>query len=87
MRTFPDGTTNKNVPKDVFLIAETERMSGEIIETYYATEDGKTYGVTDWSGNKPHPAYMNELCRLTGDTEQMLELRYRNYFQKKEKSK
>jgi len=83
MRIYPQETCNRNVPKGAFLIAEVSTMSGEIIKTYYATEDGKTYEVTDWSGNKPHPAYMNELCRLTGDTEQMLELRYRNYFREK----
>ena len=87
MRTYPDGTANRNVPKNVFLIAEAERMSGEIIETYYADPEGNTYKVTDWSGHKPAPAYMNELCKLTGDTEQMIEWRWKDHFREKGLSK
>jgi len=80
MRTYPTSTANPNVPKESYLIAETERASGEIIETYYATREGNTYKVTDWSGHKPAPAYMNELCKLTGDTPGIIEARRASYY-------
>ena len=83
MRTYPQETCNRNVPINSFLIAETERMNGEIIETYYADPEGNTYKVTDWSGHNPAPAYMNELCKLTGDTPGIIEARRAAYYRSK----
>lgn len=85
MRTYPQKTCNRNVPTGSFLIAEAERMSGEIIETFYADPDGNTYKVTDWSGHKPAPAYMNELSKITGDTPNLIEARRAAYYRSRVK--
>ena len=82
MRTYPASTSNQNVPTGSFIIAEAERMSGEIIETYYADPDGNTYKVTDWSGHKPAPTYINELCKITGDTPGIIESKWSYYYRK-----
>lgn len=82
MRLYPQATANRNVPKDVFLIAETSSMSGEIKTTYYADSDFFAWKVGDWVGDKPQRAFMSELCRLTGDTVNMVVARVQQYFRK-----
>jgi hypothetical protein len=82
MRTYPTSTANPNVPPGVFLIAETSAMSGEIIETFYATSTGDIFRVCDWSMSKPRPAYMNQVCKFTGDTPNIITARYESYFRK-----
>ena len=79
MRTYPKTTSNKNVPKGVFLIAETSAMSGEIITTYYANTNGDLLKVEDWKGSKPSSVHLFEVCRLTGDTEFMLLSRWKSF--------
>jgi spore coat polysaccharide biosynthesis protein SpsF (cytidylyltransferase family) len=80
MRTYPTDTCNKNVPKGVFLVAETKRMNDEITETYYITKEGNICKVTDWVWDKPQPAYMNELCRLTLDTPNDIESMWKSFY-------
>ncbi len=78
MRTYPTSTANQNVPANVYLLAEV--TEGECNTTYYATSDGDLFKVGDWSIDKPHPAYLFEVCRLTGDTERMIEGRVSSWF-------
>lgn len=79
-RLYPQSTSNPNVPEDTFLIAEVTTMSGEIVTTYYATKEGDTLSVTDWSGQKPQPVYMNQLWKLTGNTPNMLNAQWESHF-------
>jgi len=65
MRTFPQSTGNRNVPRDSFLIAEWQTMSGEITYTVYATKAGDMFIVTDWVMDKPQPITTSEICRET----------------------
>jgi hypothetical protein len=76
MKCYPQNTANNNVPDNVFLIAETSQMSGEIITTYYIDLRGNIFKVGDWSIDKPQPAYPFEICRLTGDTYKMINFRW-----------
>jgi len=71
MRTYPTSTANRNVPSNVYLLAEV--TEGECNYTYYADAEGYMWKVGDWSIDNPRPAYMFEVCRLTGDTERMIE--------------
>ena len=80
MKTYPTSTSNQNVPKDVYLLAEVATMSDEIQTTFYATKTGKLWKVGDWITDKPQPAYLFEICRLTGDCEQMVNARVESYF-------
>lgn len=66
MRLYPQRTMNPNVPLGMFLIAETEAMSGEIRTTYYADRDGSTYGVGDWSGDEPQPTTLQRIAAIIG---------------------
>lgn len=80
MRLYPERTTNRNVPADVFIVAETEAMSGEIRTTYYVDRWGNIWQCGDWiMDNKPHHATMHDLCRLTYDTEQMITSRWESW--------
>lgn len=76
---YPTETSNRNVPKNVFLVAESVSMSGEIVLTYYIGRDGLFYLVYDWVGDRPHYATMHDLCRVTGDIERMVRLRYEQW--------
>lgn len=73
MKIFPQQTANQNVPNNVFLVAQTSAMSGEITTTYYIDLEGCSWKVTDWVTHKPEPAYAFELCRLTGLPWRMME--------------
>lgn len=77
---YPQHTTNQNVPRGAFLVAEKTSMSGEITETYYVTKDGSIWRVGNWCTDKPHPGSMSMLCRATFDTEQMIESLWRQHF-------
>jgi len=81
-RLYPQSTSNPNVPEDTFLIAEVTTMSGEINTTYYATREGDMFSVGDWSVDRPHPVYMNQLWKLTGDTPNMIESQWQSYFRR-----
>jgi hypothetical protein len=80
MRTYPTSTSNRNVPASALLIAETEATSGECVTTYYADAHMVLWKVGDWVGDKPEPAFMFEVCRLTGDTEMMVAHRWAKHF-------
>ena len=80
MRLYPQNTANQNVPRGSFLIAEVSTMSGEIKTTYYADREGNLFSVVDWKGCKPSQVYLFEVCRLTGDTERMIEARIEIHF-------
>jgi hypothetical protein len=80
MRIFPVSTSNKNVPKDAYLLAETYAMSDEIITTYYADKENNLWAVTDWINDKRQPVPLFKICRLTGETENMLLKRVESYF-------
>lgn len=80
MRTYPTNTSNRNVPRGSFLIAETSQMSGEIKTTYYANREGELFKVYDWKGSKPSPAYPFQVCRLTGDTINIIAGRIESHF-------
>jgi len=79
IKTYPQQTINLNVPDNVYLIAEVNKMSGEITETYYIDNDGNLLKVGDWSQDKPNPAFLFEICRLTGDTEKMINARWESW--------
>jgi hypothetical protein len=79
MRCYPESTSNRNVPLNVFLVAETEAMSGEVHTTYYIDASGTMLKVSDWTSSKAQPVRMFELCRLTLDTERMIEARYKQW--------
>lgn len=78
MRTYPTSTSNRNVPSNVYLLAEV--TEGETNITYYATEGGALYKVGDWATDEPHPAFLSEVCRLTGDGEMMISARVDSFF-------
>lgn len=73
IRTMPTSTSNRNVPKDVLLMAEEEQTSGEIIVTYYIDKGGNMFGVCDWVLSKPYPVSVHKMCCMTGLTEQLIE--------------
>lgn len=62
---FPKSTSNKNVPKGVFLLFERTEMNGELITTYYANDKGELFYVGDWSVDIPHRASIDEIADLT----------------------
>ncbi len=73
---YPTETSNRNVPKDVFLVAESVSMSGEIVQTYYIDRNGFYHFVYDWVGDRSYYTTMHDLCRATGDIERMVRARY-----------
>jgi hypothetical protein len=79
MHLYPERTENRNVPADVFIVAETEAMSGEIVTTYYADLEGNIWQCGDWVIDKSRPATMHNLCKLTWDTEQMIAGRWQSW--------
>lgn len=64
--TTRDAISNPNVPRETFIIAAWETMSGEIGHALYATRQGDIYQVTDWTGDKPQPATQHQVYKLTG---------------------
>jgi len=78
MKTFCNRNeiVNQNVPQDLFIIAHTSTMSGEIQTTYYATREGDMFMVSDWKGNRPEPLTMHMIWQLTGLTPAMVEGEY-----------
>jgi hypothetical protein len=80
MKTYPISTSNQNVPRDVYLLAEISAMSGEIIVTYYADRNLHLWFVGDWIDDKPASAYLFEICKLTGDSEYMVTTRIESFF-------
>jgi hypothetical protein len=78
-RLYPQSVANPYVPKDVFLVADVSLTSGEMHFTYYIDKEGYLFMVCDWIGSKPQQSYMFELTRLTGDTEQMIEFRWKQF--------
>lgn len=81
MSLYPQKTDNRNVPEDVFLIAEIEQ--GEIT-TYYIDLEGCCWQVDSWMLDKPRPAFPFQLCRLTGDTWKMIQARYDSWKRQRE---
>lgn len=78
MRTYPIETNNSNVPKDCFLLSEWKE--GETTYTCYCLENGDIYKVGDWKYDKPIPVTLHNATHLTGDSEQMIEFRYRQFY-------
>ena len=72
MHLYPQTTANRNVPKGAFLFAETSTANDEQHTTYYVDPNCFVWKVGDWVGDKPQHVYIFELCRLTGDTVNML---------------
>ena len=70
------------MPQGVFLIAETSTANDEQHTTYYVDADFFAWKVGDWVGDRLQRAYMSELCRLTGDTVNMVVARVQQYFRK-----
>jgi len=68
MHLYPERTANRNVPADVFLVAETEAMSGEIVTTYYIDCLLCLWSVADWVMCKPQSAKFSQLLVITGET-------------------
>jgi len=79
MRTFFESTTNHNVPKDVFLIAEDSHMSGEIVTTFYADKEGNMWEVGDWKYDKPQPLTMSRLYKATMLSPKMVTCMYNRW--------
>ena len=75
----PQRVTNRNVPKDVLLLADVCMTSGELHDTYYITRDGGLWVVGDWVDHKPRPAYPFQVCRLTGYTYNQIEAMYQDW--------
>lgn len=83
---YPEAVANKNVPMDVYLIADISQMSGEIHTTYYINRNGEMFKVKDWVMCKPEKSTLSELCKLTGDSEMMINNRWSSYFYWKDKN-
>ena len=67
MRVLPENTGNRNIPRSgVFLIAEETVCSGEQTTTFYADADGNMWKVGNWVMDKPQPALLLDVGRLTG---------------------
>jgi len=64
---------------NVFTVARVTVMSGEIVITYYITTSAEIFKITDWTGDKPEPSTLSALCRITGDTENMIRSRYQQW--------
>ena len=79
-RLYPVSISNSNVPENVYLIADLVYTSGENHDTYYINQYGSIFMVGDWKGDSPFPVSMHRLTEITGDTEQMIESRYKSYF-------
>ena len=84
MHFYPQTTANRNVPKDAFLFAETSTVNDEQHTTYYADPNCFVWKVGDWVGDKPQHMYMSKLCRLTGDTVNMLVARVQQKYSAQE---
>lgn len=80
IKSYPQSTANPNVPRDVYLLAEVSLTSGEVVETAYIDRAGNMWIVCDWSGHKPVSLPMFRACRMTGDTEKMIESRWESWF-------
>ena len=76
---YPTETANRNVSKDVFLVAEVSVMSGEICKTLYIDHAGYCWACTDWAGDRPYPTVMYDLMKATGDAEEMIRFRYQQW--------
>jgi len=77
-RCYPTFTNNKNVSKDVFLIAEYSESGYEY--TAYICKDGRIYLIGNEAGESPIPINIFKACRITGDTESMIEFRYKQFY-------
>jgi hypothetical protein len=77
-RCYPSFTSNKNTPKGVFLIGEYSESGFEY--TAYICKDGRIYLIGNESGESPIPINIFKACRITGDTESMIEFRYKQFY-------
>ena len=81
-KIIPESTANLNVPNNVFIVGENILQSEEIKITFYVDNAGYIWKVGDWITDKPRPSSLHDLYRLTGDTEQIIAFRCRQYFNK-----
>lgn len=65
MKLFPKRTTNRNVPKNVFLVVEFTGIAHRIKTTYYIEKDDYVSYVSSLWGSKPRPATYTDLDILT----------------------
>lgn len=77
MRTYPIDTSNRNVPKNVLLLSEVSYPEENI--TYYIDTAGWIWKVGDWVTDIPRKTSIREACMVTGDTENMIELRWKQW--------
>ena len=77
IRTYPKNTKNPNVPKGVFLLAEDEGT------VYYINSNSLILKVGPEKNAQPQVAYKPEICRVTGDTMDTIDFRYRQFCEAK----
>ena len=81
-RLYPLQVVNRNVPNSCFIVADVSICSGEQHTTYYIDDQGYMWKVGDWTIDKPHFSSLSQLCRITGDTERMVNFRYEQWKEK-----
>lgn len=86
MSFYPQKTDNRNVPKDVFLVseAETKHTSDGTLTTHLIDLEGNCWRVCSWIQSGIRSSFPFELCRLTGDTWKMIEVRYDSWKRQRE---
>jgi len=80
-KLFPQQTANQNVPDNVFLVYQSNSMSGEITTTYYMDLEGNCWQVTDWKGHHAFVIHRFEMCRLVGLGWRMIEGMYYSWYE------
>jgi hypothetical protein len=77
---YPQKVSNKNIPDNVFLIANLVYMDNEIQDTYYINREGDLLMVSDWNNDIPIEVSLHKLTEITGDSEMMIMSRWKDYF-------
>jgi len=77
---YPTVSGNQNVThKKVFLICETFGLSEESGETHYIDTAGVMWRQSSERHCKPLPVSLFQVCRITGDTENMIRFRFEQW--------
>jgi hypothetical protein len=79
MRTYPTAVSNRNVPPGAFLVADVA-IGSERNVTYYIDWKGELWRVGDWCTDMPERVFLDQLCRLIGDTENMITSRWKSHY-------
>lgn len=77
---FPSSTSNKRVPRGVFLVAKISKTSGEYIETYYITEDLYVFRCGDWYDSLPIRTSLKTAARIVEMPPGELSLKAQQWF-------